>query len=68
MINSPTINIKKYKENYLSCYIMKGGWTYCFKCAIEEEEDDIIAQKLLWNSQDINCRCDRCSKRIADVN
>jgi len=46
---------------------MKGGWTYCFKCAIEEE-DDIIAQKLLWNSQDINCRCDRCSKRIADVN
>jgi hypothetical protein len=45
---------------------MKGGWTFCYKCTLENKED-LIAQKLLWYSQDLECRCDRCSRKIQDV-
>ena len=66
MTHSLTIDIEKYKANYLTCYVMLGGLTYCFKCAIDER-DSIIAQKLLWNNQDLNCKCDSCKRKIQDV-
>lgn len=45
---------------------MKGGKIFCFKCAVENRFD-VIAQKLLWNTKDLNCRCDKCKRKIEDV-
>ncbi len=66
MTVSSIVNIKKYKQNYLSCYIMKDGFACCFRCAIENKSK-IIAQKILWNSEDLNSKCDYCLRKIQDV-
>ena len=45
---------------------MKGALIYCFRCA-SINRNNIIAQKLLWNTQDLDCRCDKCKRKIENV-
>ena len=45
---------------------MQGGLTYCYQCAIEDRYQ-IITEKFLWNSLDLGCRCDKCKRKIEDV-
>ena len=66
MLNTSVLQISKYKDNYLVAYIVQGGLTYCYQCAIEDRYK-IITEKLLWNSLDLGCRCDKCKRKIEDV-